>query len=181
LLSFLDTKTGSYLFFFQEANSTFRILLNESTRRLKLLSKKLGNCIEKARPYHEACEKARLAQIECQKAAVQYQRANEIHAAAKETVALAEQRFLSNSHEWQFDGAWQEMLNHATLKVQKKRQIWLILDVLDGNICFQVMDAEKTKAEGGTEHQNKAAIFNQAEKKVSETSSRKKTFYVQVI
>jgi SH3-domain binding protein 5 len=77
----------------------------------------LGSCIEKARPYHEACEKARLAQIECQKAAVQYQRANEIHAAAKETVALAEERFMSNSHEWQFDGAWQEMLNHATLKV----------------------------------------------------------------
>lgn len=24
---------------------------------------------------------------------------------------------MSNSHEWQFDNAWQEMLNHATLKV----------------------------------------------------------------
>lgn len=42
----------------------------------------------------------------------------EIHAAAKETVALAEERFMSNSHEWQFDNAWQEMLNHATLKVR---------------------------------------------------------------
>lgn len=41
----------------------------------------------------------------------------EIYAAAKETVALAEQRFMSNSHEWQFDNAWQEMLNHATIKV----------------------------------------------------------------
>lgn len=41
----------------------------------------------------------------------------EIHAAAKETVALAEQRFMSNSHEWQFDNAWQEMLNCSTLKV----------------------------------------------------------------
>lgn len=40
-----------------------------------------------------------------------------IHAAAKETVALAEQRFLTNQHEWQFDNAWQEMLNHATMKV----------------------------------------------------------------
>lgn len=60
----------------QEANSTFRILLNESTRRLKLLSKKLGSCIEKARPFHEAQEKARIAQIECQAAAVKFQRAN---------------------------------------------------------------------------------------------------------
>lgn len=42
----------------------------------------------------------------------------EIYAAAKETVALAEQRFMSNSHEWQFDNAWQEMLNHATIKVK---------------------------------------------------------------
>lgn len=42
---------------------------------------------------------------------------SEIHQAAKETVALAEQRFLSKQHEWQFDNAWQEMLNHATIKV----------------------------------------------------------------
>lgn len=61
---------------FQEANATFNILLNESTRRLKLLVKKLGSSIEKARPYHEAAEAARKAQIECQSAAVKYQRAN---------------------------------------------------------------------------------------------------------
>lgn len=41
----------------------------------------------------------------------------EIHAAAKETVALAEERFMTNSHNWPFDNAWQEMLNHATNKV----------------------------------------------------------------
>lgn len=63
----------------QEATSTFRILLNESTRRLKLLTKKLGSCIEKARPYYEALEKSRFAQIECQKAAVKFQRANGIY------------------------------------------------------------------------------------------------------
>jgi hypothetical protein len=40
-----------------------------------------------------------------------------IHAAAKETISLAEVRFLDNSGEWQFDNAWQEMLNHATIKV----------------------------------------------------------------
>lgn len=112
------------------------MLLNESTRRLKVLSKKLGSCIEKARPFYEAYEVAKKAQVDCQKAAVLFQRANgihmilsgnlvpyiiyffaEIHAAAKETVALAEQRFMSNQHEWQFDNAWQEMLNHATIKV----------------------------------------------------------------
>lgn len=43
---------------------------------------------------------------------------SEIHAAAKETVALAEQRFLSNEDNLEFDNAWQEMLNHATMKVR---------------------------------------------------------------
>lgn len=52
------------------------ILSNESTRRLKLLIKKLGSCIEKSRPYYDAQEKARISQIECQKAAVKFQRAN---------------------------------------------------------------------------------------------------------
>ncbi|XP_065366961.1 SH3 domain-binding protein 5 homolog [Calliphora vicina] len=135
----------------EEANSTFRILMNESTRRLKLSSKKLGSCIDKARPYYEALEKAREAQIECQKAAVKFQRANEIHAAAKETVALAEQRFMSNSHEWQFDNAWQEMLNHATQKV---------------------MDAEKQKADCHAEHQRRTRIFHAAEQKVQQLEER---------
>ncbi|XP_016929769.3 SH3 domain-binding protein 5 homolog [Drosophila suzukii] len=135
----------------EEANSTFRILLNESTRRLKLSSKKLGNCIEKARPYYEALDKAREAQIECQKAAVKFQRANEIHAAAKETVALAEQRFMSNSHEWQFDNAWQEMLNHATQKV---------------------MDADTQKADCHAEHQRLTRLFNAAEQKLQQLEDR---------
>lgn len=135
----------------EEAKSTFRILMNESTRRLKLSSKKLGSCIDKARPYYEALEKAKAAQTECQAAAIKFQRSSEIHAAAKETVALAEQRFMSNSHEWQFDNAWQEMLNHATIKV---------------------MDAEKQKAESGAEHQKKANIFKEAELKVSQLEER---------
>ncbi|XP_068144563.1 SH3 domain-binding protein 5 homolog [Drosophila tropicalis] len=135
----------------EEANSTFRILLNESTRRLKLSSKKLGNCIEKARPYYEALDKAREAQVECQQAAVKFQRANEIHAAAKETVALAEQRFMSNSHEWQFDNAWQEMLNHATQKV---------------------MDAETQKADCHAEHQRRTRLFHTAEQKLQQLEDR---------
>lgn len=52
---------------------------------------------------------------------------------------------MSNSHEWQFDNAWQEMLNHATQKV---------------------MDAEKQKAECHAEHQQRTMIFNAAEQKV---------------
>ena len=78
--------------------------------------------IEKARPYFEALEIANKAQKECQSAATAYQRANGIHAAAKETISLAEDRFLTNSSSWQFDNAWQEMLNHATMKVCSSRK-----------------------------------------------------------
>ncbi|KAK4875829.1 hypothetical protein RN001_012251 [Aquatica leii] len=134
-----------------EANTTFRMILNESTRRLKVLSKKLGSCIDRVRPYFAALEVAKKAQQECQKAAVIFQRANEIHAAAKETVALAEQRFMSNKHEWQFDNAWQEMLNHATIKV---------------------MEAENQKVESGREHQKRAMLFNAAEQQVQQLEDR---------
>lgn len=56
--------------------------------------------------------------MQCQQQAQLFQRASEIHAAAKETVALAEARFMSHQHEWNFDQAWQDMLNHATIKVR---------------------------------------------------------------
>lgn len=52
------------------------MLLNESTRRLKVLSDILGSCIKKARPYYEAYEVAKKAQLDCQKAAVCFRRAN---------------------------------------------------------------------------------------------------------
>jgi len=128
-----------------DANTVFRSLLSDSTHHLKALSKKLGSCIEKARPYYEAVDQMTKAQAECQKAAVQFQRAAGIHAAAKETISLAEERFLDNSGEWQFDNAWQEMLNHATIKV---------------------MDAEKQRTASEKEHLSKSAAFTDIESKV---------------
>ncbi|XP_053623854.1 SH3 domain-binding protein 5 homolog isoform X2 [Plodia interpunctella] len=126
---------------------TFHLLLNETTRRLQALTKRLGTCVDKSRPYYEAVNVAATARSECQKAAVQFQRASELHAAAKETVTLAEQRFVSKQDEWQFDSNWQEVLNHAIMKV---------------------MDAEKRKAESGREHQKKAAAYIAAERKVTQ-------------
>ncbi|CAD1477248.1 unnamed protein product, partial [Heterotrigona itama] len=129
-----------------EAHTAFRQLLSETTKRLKEILNKVGNSsVEKARCYYEAFEVARQAQIKCQQQAQLFQRANEIHAAAKETVALAESRFMSHQHEWNFDQAWQDMLNHATLKV---------------------MDAENQKAECGREHYRRAVLFHNAEKRL---------------
>jgi len=128
-----------------DANTVFRSLLSDSTHHLKALSKRIGSHIEKARPYYETLELTVKAQAECQKAAVQFQRAAGIHAAAKETISLAEERFADNSGEWKFDNAWQEMLNHATIKV---------------------MDAEKQRTASEKEHLSKSAAFTEIEAKV---------------
>ncbi|XP_003700305.1 uncharacterized protein LOC100881374 [Megachile rotundata] len=129
-----------------EAHTAFRQLLSETTKRLKEILNKVGSSyVERARCYYEALEIARQAQIKCQQQAQLFQRASEIHAAAKETVALAESRFISHQHEWNFDQAWQDMLNHATLKV---------------------MDAENQKAECGREHYRRAVLFHDAEKRL---------------
>ncbi|KAL1436987.1 hypothetical protein MTO96_049007 [Rhipicephalus appendiculatus] len=98
-------------------------------------------------------EYAQKAQLECQRAAVQYQRASEVHQAAKETISLAEQRFLSNQTQWEFDNAWQEMLNHATMKV---------------------MEAEAMRLESEREHRRRAASFTEAEHKVHSLERRLK-------
>ncbi|KAG1684648.1 SH3 domain-binding protein 5 [Nymphon striatum] len=138
-----------------DANAAFRATLSESTQKLNLLAKKLGKCIEKARPYYDAKEVARTAQIETQKAAIQYQRSNSVHLAAKETITLAEERFLSKKQEWEFDNAWQEMLNHATMKV---------------------MEAEAMKRESEAEHQKRAALFTLAETKLQILERRLKKY-----
>lgn len=58
---------------------------------------------------------------------------------------MAEQRFLSQKHEWKFDAAWQEMLNQATLRV---------------------MEAETQRTVSGKEHERRATLFAAAKQKV---------------
>jgi len=47
------------MFGFQEARAKFRTQLTESTQQLESLSKKLGSCIEKAKPYYDSRLKAK--------------------------------------------------------------------------------------------------------------------------
>lgn len=55
------------------------------------------------------------AQQETQKAALRYERAVSMHTAAREMVYVAEQGLLADRNT--MDPTWQEMLNHATSKV----------------------------------------------------------------
>ncbi len=57
------------------------------------------------------------AQSETQKAAQEYQRSVEVYRVAKETLSLAESKLLK-ADKREFDAAWQEYVNHATMKVR---------------------------------------------------------------
>lgn len=103
----------------QEVRSSHRRILSESVLKLKGKSSELGSCIEKARPYYEARRKAKEAQQETQKAALSFERAVSMHSAAREMVHVAEQGLTVVKT---LDPTWQEMLNHATAKVNEAEE-----------------------------------------------------------
>ncbi|KAL8608036.1 hypothetical protein ACOMHN_023852 [Nucella lapillus] len=126
-----------------DARASFRQTLSESTQKLDVLAKKLGSCVEKARPYYEARVKAKEAHLETQRAALRFERACSMHEAAKEMVQLAEQGYMRR--EQPSDPAWQEMLNHATMKVN---------------------EAEKERNESELEHERTMIRFKLSEDQV---------------
>uniref|UniRef100_A0A8C9YK20 SH3 domain-binding protein 5 n=1 Tax=Sander lucioperca TaxID=283035 RepID=A0A8C9YK20_SANLU len=103
-----------------DARSSYRRILTDSARKLNAQGSQLGTCIEKARPYYEARRLAKEAQQETQKAALRYERAVSMHAAAREMVYVAEQGLLADRNT--MDPTWQEMLNHATAKVNEAEE-----------------------------------------------------------
>uniref|UniRef100_A0A3B3Z6J8 SH3 domain-binding protein 5 n=1 Tax=Periophthalmus magnuspinnatus TaxID=409849 RepID=A0A3B3Z6J8_9GOBI len=105
----------------QDARSNYRKILTESARKLNAQSSQLGSCIEKARPYYEARRLAKEAQQETQKAALRFERAVSMHTAAREMVYVAEQGLMADGKNT-LDPTWQEMLNHATGKVNEAEE-----------------------------------------------------------
>uniref|UniRef100_A0A4W5KHM1 SH3 domain-binding protein 5 n=1 Tax=Hucho hucho TaxID=62062 RepID=A0A4W5KHM1_9TELE len=102
------------------------------------------------------------AQLEAQRATGEFQRAVEILRAAKETIALAEERLLEEDSR-QFDSAWQEMLNHATNRV---------------------MEAETARTRSELEHRKTANHYNacishmrQLEKKLKRIINKSRPYF----
>ncbi|XP_056181957.1 SH3 domain-binding protein 5-like isoform X2 [Falco biarmicus] len=126
-----------------EARTAYRRILSESARKLNAQGSQLGNCIEKARPYYEARRLAKEAQQETQRAALRYERAVSMHNAAREMVFVAEQGVVADKN--RLDPTWQEMLNHATRKVN---------------------EAEEERLRSEREHQRVTRLCQQAEAKV---------------
>ncbi|XP_030921341.1 SH3 domain-binding protein 5-like [Geospiza fortis] len=102
------------------ARSRYRRILSDSARKLNSQGSQLGTCIERARPYYEARRRAKEAQQETQRAALRYERAVGMHNAAREMVFVAEQGMGTGKN--RLDPTWQEMLNHATRKVNEAEQ-----------------------------------------------------------
>ncbi|EDV28304.1 uncharacterized protein TRIADDRAFT_21020, partial [Trichoplax adhaerens] len=98
------------------ARSDFEKSLKEGTKKLTELAQELGSCIAKSRPYYETAERANALQHEFEKASLAYETASTVHEAAREMIAVAEENLLNRS-ESSFDGAWQDMVNHANNKV----------------------------------------------------------------
>ena len=131
----------------EEARHTFRILMRESSQQLERLAKQIGpSSVEKARPYYEARMRARRAHAEAQRAALRFEKASNAHEAAKEMVTLAEEGYKEKGC-LGFDQAWQEMLNHASSKVN---------------------DSEVERNASAAEHRIKSHTYSQAEGKVQQ-------------
>ncbi|XP_059206378.1 SH3 domain-binding protein 5-like [Centropristis striata] len=126
-----------------DARSSYRRILTDSARKLNAQGSQLGACIEKARPYYEARRLAKEAQQETQKAALRYERAVSMHTAAREMVYVAEQGLLADRNT--MDPTWQEMLNHATAKVN---------------------EAEEERLRSEREHQHVTQLCQEAEARV---------------
>ncbi|XP_051948744.1 SH3 domain-binding protein 5-like isoform X2 [Xyrauchen texanus] len=134
----------------------------EATVKLDEQVKKIGKAVEDSKPYWEARRAARQAQVDAQRATQEYQRSIEILRAAKETIALAEERLLEEDSR-QFDSAWQEMLNHATQRV---------------------MEAEQSRTHSEIDHRETAAKYNgaishmrQLEKKLKRTINKSRPYF----
>ncbi|XP_015115818.1 uncharacterized protein LOC107040303 isoform X2 [Diachasma alloeum] len=134
-----------------DARATFRKLLCESQITINTMAKKLGSCIEKSQPYYDSRFKAKEALREAQKAAVRFERANSQHAAAKEMVYLAEEGLRMEGRS--FDHAWQEMLNHATERVN---------------------ESEHERALSEAEHRHMTGLYHNAEHNVQRLQSELK-------
>ncbi|XP_038045272.1 histone acetyltransferase KAT6A-like [Patiria miniata] len=105
-----------------DARQQFRVTLTESSHKLSEAAKRCGKSVKKAKSYHEARIKAKKAHEKVQEAAYAYQRAVGMFRAAKETITIAEETSMQGNKKRDFDSALQEMLNHATVKLNAAEQ-----------------------------------------------------------
>jgi hypothetical protein len=81
--------------------------------------------VAEARVYYELKDRTRELQLNCQKTVLAYERACQMLFQAKEEIEVTEKKFKNQSKEDRpdFDVTCQEMLNHATIKLQEAEKL----------------------------------------------------------
>ncbi|XP_041367649.1 SH3 domain-binding protein 5-like [Gigantopelta aegis] len=132
-----------------EAQAQYRAMFTESSKNMEQMGRKIKKRIQRARQYYEIKEAAVVAQSEVLRSARQFQTAIGVYRAAKETIALAELKLIDSqgnqSSAAMLSTAWQEMLNHAYIRV---------------------MEAEKEKSLSEQEHLKRSQVFVELESKL---------------
>jgi hypothetical protein len=127
----------------EEAKALFISTKNRQAQRIEYLQKKLGNCIQKAKPYYDAsqakdrvngrnlylcCMQFKIfvnifrlyfqLQKETQRAVQEFQKAISHYKTAKETLAVAEQNLSTNG----ISDVWQEYLSETITKINSYKK-----------------------------------------------------------
>ncbi|VDP00766.1 unnamed protein product [Soboliphyme baturini] len=139
-----------------EAQAVFREVQMTWTQRLTQMAKRLGGCIEKSRPYYEA--RIKVSQQNAQKSALRFERANSLHAVAKQQVMLT-QESLNRQGTSNVDPACLEVLNHHIQRVN---------------------EAEKERVQSEQQHVQMSRLVEQATKEVSAIQKSKHYFDMRV-
>uniref|UniRef100_A0A0N5AAU4 SH3 domain-binding protein 5-like n=1 Tax=Syphacia muris TaxID=451379 RepID=A0A0N5AAU4_9BILA len=98
------------------ARTKFREIQTFWSQKLNDLSKKYGTAIAKGRPYYEAKLEERRLREEAQNAAIRFERANSMHAVAKQQVNLTQD---SLNRQKTFEPECLEVLNHHIQRVNE--------------------------------------------------------------
>lgn len=102
-----------------DARSTFRRIQASWSEKLNEISRKYGSAIAKGRPYYEAKLKERRLREEAQDAAIRFERANSMHAVAKQQVKLTQD---SLNRQRAIEPECLEVLNHHIQRVNEAEQ-----------------------------------------------------------
>ncbi|XP_033099403.1 SH3 domain-binding protein 5-like [Anneissia japonica] len=149
----------------ENTRAVFKQTLAECNEKLQLTAKYCGKTVNRALIYYQARKSSHQAQQDVQASVNKYQKAVSVCQAAKETIALAEEASVTGNKTRDFNSALQEMLNHATAKLNA---------------------AEKEREESETIHLEKAAVYamaqkksDQLKKKYSKSIAKSRVYYEQ--
>uniref|UniRef100_A0A915BGC5 SH3 domain-binding protein 5-like protein n=1 Tax=Parascaris univalens TaxID=6257 RepID=A0A915BGC5_PARUN len=136
-----------------EARAKFRQIQTTWSQKLNELSKKYGSAIEKGRPYYEAKLEERRLLEEAQNAAIRFERANSMHAVAKQQVKLTQD---SLNRQKTIEPECLEVLNHHIQRVNEAEAERIAAEELHRSVSARM--AETTLRIAAIQKENSRAI-----------------------